>query len=380
MQVTGVRSLLYEHDTSRLLGDVNTPKGRKRHAALVVYLDTDTELTGIGLGTPAARPHIEALTQVLVGRDPRGVRGLWKMMTDAAFKVGVVGPLAAGISVLDMALWDLKAKANDEPLWKTLGAAEPRVRAYASGLDMPLSDEQLQGYYEHMASQGVSAGKLKGGADPDDDLRRIEIMQRALATSGKPVMLMLDVNEHLTPKQAIRHVHTIEDNFDLTWIEEPARRWDSSGLRQISQAVRASVASGENLQNPGEFCSLLDERSVDVVQVGTGTAGLTGSIIVGDMAYGIERPVSGMNSPGNLFAHVAAAMPNHTMLEVLAAGHDALFDINITLADGFLELGDRPGIGIEFDVDRLMEHVVESPSREAGPSPYGRRHDAGLHP
>ena len=87
-----------------------------------------------------------------------------------------------------------------------------------------------------------------------------------------------------------------------------------------------------------------------------------------------------MNSPGSLFAHVAAAMPNHTMLEVLAAGRDALFDINITLADGFLELGDRPGIGIEFDVDRVMEYVVEKPSREAGPSPYGRRHDAGLDP
>ena len=129
-------------------------------------MDTDTELTGIGLGTPAARPHIEALTQVLVGRDPRGVRGLWKMMTDAAFKVGVVGPLAAGISVLDMALWDLKAKANDEPLWKTLGAAEPRVRAYASGLDMPLSDEQLQGYYEHMASRGVSACLLYTSPSP----------------------------------------------------------------------------------------------------------------------------------------------------------------------------------------------------------------------
>ena len=161
------------------------------------------------------------------------------MMTDAAFKVGVVGPLAAGISVLDMALWDLKAKANDEPLWKTLGAAEPRVRAYASGLDMPLSDEQLQGYYEHMATRGVSAGKLKGGANLEDDLRRLDIMREALATSGKPVMLMLDVNEHLTPKQAIRYVHTIEETFNLTWIEEPARRWDSAGPELFEPPLQA---------------------------------------------------------------------------------------------------------------------------------------------
>jgi len=69
------------------------------------------------------------------------------MMTDDVFKSGVVGPVAAGLSVLDMAHWDFKAKANDYRLWKTLGAAKPRVRAY----------------YERMATHGVPASKLKGG-------------------------------------------------------------------------------------------------------------------------------------------------------------------------------------------------------------------------
>ena len=379
MRITNIRTVVYEHELHRALGDVNNPKGRIATSGLIVYIDTDVGLTGLGLGSPAARPHVEHLASILVDTDPRGVRGLWKRMADAVFKGGIVGPVAGGLGALDTALWDLKAKANDEPLWRTLGAATPRVRAYASGLDMPLSDNELRLFYERMASHGVAAGKLKGGASADEDMRRLGIMRDALTKSGKPVNLMLDVNEHLTPKQAIRQVRAIERSYDLTWIEEPARRWDAAGLKQVSQAVNAAVASGENLSHPGEFLPLLQIGALDVVQVGTGTAGLTGAMIVGDMAFGVERPIAGMNSPGNFFAHVAAAMPNHSMLEVLAAGDDALFDIDITLEDGWLVLGERPGLGIEFDIDRLRAHTVDRVSPGTGPSPLGRQPDAGLY-
>ena len=219
--------------------------------------------------------------------------------------------------------------------------------------DSPLPDEEIYAYYSGMAARGVSAGKLKGGADFQDDLRRLGIMRDALATSGKRVDLMLDVNEFWTPKEAIRRVREIERSFDLTWIEEPARRWDATGLRQVSDGVAAAVASGENLRHPGEFLHLLDHRAIDVFQVGADTCGVTGAQIVADMVYGIERPVSMMNSPGSFMAHAAAAMPNHTMLEVLDAGRDAPFDIDIRLDDGWLVLGERPGFGIEFDPELL---------------------------
>ena len=379
MRITGVRTVVFEHELSRPLGDVNSPTGRSLTSGLILYLDTDAGITGMGLSTAIGRPHVQSLANLLIGSDPRGVRGLWKRMMDFVFKLGPVGPIAVGLSAIDLALWDLKAKANDEPLWRTLGASEPRVRAYASGLDSPLSDEELYAFYAGMAARGVSAGKLKGGANLQDDLRRLGIMRDALATSGKRIDLMLDVNEFWTPKQAIRHVREIERSFDLTWIEEPARRWDAAGLRQVSDGVTAAVASGENLRHPGEFLHLLDHRALDVVQVGCDTCGITGAMIVADMVYGIERPVSVMNSPGSFMAHAAAVMPNHTMLEVLGAGRDALFDIDIRIEDGYLTLGERPGLGIEFDPDLLAAHTVEQASREAVASPWGRRPGAGLY-
>ena len=379
MRITGVRTVVFEHELSRPLGDVNSPTGRSLTSGLVAYVDTDAGITGMGLSTAIGRPHVHSLANLLIGSDPRGVRGLWKRMMDLVFKLGPVGPIAVGLSAIDLALWDLKAKANDEPLWRTLGASTPRVRAYASGLDSPLSDEELYDYYAGMAARGVSAGKLKGGANFQDDLRRLGIMRDALATSGKRIDLMLDVNEFWTPKEAIRRVREIERSFDLTWIEEPARRWDATGLRQVSDGVAAAVASGENLRHPGEFLHLLDHRSIDVVQVGSDTCGVTGAMIVADMVYGIERPVSVMNSPGSFMAHAAAAMPNHTMQEVLGAGRDALFDIDIRIDDGWLVLGERPGFGIEFDPDLLAAHTVAQASPEASASPWGRRPGAGLY-
>lgn len=379
MRITDVRTVVYEHELSRPLGDVNSPTGRALTAGMLVQVDTDAGITGLGLGGPPGRPHVQRLAGRLIGADPRGVRGLWKQMMDTVFKLGPVGPVAVGLSALDLALWDLKAKANGEPLWRTLGASSPRVRAYASGLDSPLSDDEIYAFYAGMAAQGISAGKLKGGANFQHDLRRLGIMRDALATSGKRVDLMLDVNEFWSPKEAIRRVREIERSFDLTWIEEPARRWDATGLRQVSDGVAAAVASGENLRHPGEFLHLIDHRSIDVLQVGSDTCGVTGAMIVADMVYGIERPVSMMNSPGNFMAHAAAAIPNHTMLEVLGAGRDALFDIDIRIDDGWLVLGERPGFGIEFDPDLLAAHTVEQASPTAMASPWGRRPGAGLY-
>ena len=96
MRITGVRTVVYEHELSRPLGDVNSPTGRSLNSGLLVYVDTDAGVTGLGLGGPPGRPHVQSLAQRLIGSDPRGVRGLWKQMMDSVFKLGPVGPVAVG--------------------------------------------------------------------------------------------------------------------------------------------------------------------------------------------------------------------------------------------------------------------------------------------
>ena len=380
MRITGVRTQLYEIELRRRLGDANSPQGRKHAASAAVFMDTDEGITGISLTSPAARGHVHAMVEnLMVGRDPRGVRGLWKKMMDAVFKGGNRGMIGTALSSIDVALWDLKAKANDEPLWKTLGASTRRVRAYASGIDMPLSNEELRAFYESMAEKGVSAGKLKVGLDPEVDLERIGIMQGALARSGRKPVLLIDSNEYWSPKQAIRHIRYFEEHYDLTWVEEPARRWDYRGLRKVSQSVKAAVATGENLDDISDLVPLIANEAVDIVQVGQGTSGITGAMMVADLAYAFELPVSLMNCPGNLMAHVAAALPNHIMMEVLDVGRDAVMRVDNHIEDGWIVLGDSPGLGITFDEKKLAAHAVEKPSADARATPWGRRRGAGLY-
>ena len=379
VKITGVRTKLFEMQLDRPLGDANSPQGRNRMSALAVYVDSDEGVTGISLGSPGARSHIHAMVNdLLVGHDPRGVRGLWKKMVDFVFKGGNRGVASDAISALDVALWDLKAKLNDEPLWKTLGASTRRVRAYASGIDLCLSDGEIFNFYREMASLGVSAGKLKGGLDRDADLRRLGIMREALARSGKKPDLLLDVNEYWSPKQAIRNIQAIEERYELVWVEEPARRWDYRGLRQVSRAIKAAVATGENLDDVSEFMPLVANEAVDVLNIGSGSSGITGAMQVADLAYAFELPVTMMNCPGNYMAHLAAALPNHWMMEVVGAGREKALKVDNHIEDGWIVLGDKPGLGIEFDEQMLEQWAVEAASPGSQASPWGRRRGAGL--
>ena len=173
MKITGYSITLYEHALNRRMGDANSPSGRIRGASNVLELFTDEGLTGVAFGGGGAGPQIKSLVEgMLMGEDPRHVTGLWKRMVDRAFKAGHDGVINDAIAVLDVALWDLKAKANDEPLWKTLGGSNPKVHAYASGLDSPLSDDEIEDWYGMMASDwGFKGGKLKVGLDQDADIR-----------------------------------------------------------------------------------------------------------------------------------------------------------------------------------------------------------------
>ena len=379
MKITAVRTRPYVLKLTRPLGDANSPDGFDTTGGLAVFIDSDEGVTGVAVGSPGAEAAIESLSTLILGMDPRGVRGLWQKMVNASFKGGNEGAANGAISSIDVALWDLKAKLNGEPVWKTLGASARRVRAYASGIDMPLSDAEMGAFYEQMAAGGVHGGKLKVGLDPESDLRRLGVMKDALETSGKRAELMVDSNEYWSPKQAIRHVSAFEEQLDLVWCEEPARRWDYRGLRKVSQSVKAAVATGENLNHIGDFLALMANEAVDVVQVGSGTSGITGALQVAEMAYGFELPVSMMNCPGNFMAHLAAVLPNHIMMEVVGAGREAVLEVDNHIEDGYIVLGDTPGLGVEFNTEKLEELAIDPTAARTDAVPSRRRRGAALY-
>ncbi len=381
MKITGIKTSVYEYRDPMRVGDANSPSGRRRASGCVVELTTDEGLTGVAIGGGNARPQMQGLVDgILIGEDPRHVTGLWQRMVERYFKGGHDGIANDAISVLDQALWDLKAKANEEPLWKTLGASNRKVLSYASGIDMPLSDDEIYEYYAMMAKKyGFKSGKLKVGLDQDADLRRIERMKQGLSHATDKPGLLVDANEYWNPKQAIAKVREMERNFDIGWVEEPARRWDFLGLRRIADSIKAQVCAGENLDTLGDFLPYFHNRSADVVQVSSGMTGITCALQIADAAYGFELPVTMGGSAGHLNAHIAASLPNFMIMEVRhAEAPDGVYTSDIRFEDGYAILGDKLGVGIEIDHEALERSAVQKVSFGAGSSPFGRRPGAGL--
>jgi L-alanine-DL-glutamate epimerase-like enolase superfamily enzyme len=358
----------------RPVGDANLPSGVEMLPGSILYLETDENVTGIALGYGGGA--IESLFGVIEGADPREVVALWIRMNDFLHKAGNEGAASAALSAIDVALWDIKAKVAAEPLWKTLGARERRVKVYASGLDYCLSDEELFAFYRRMAEQGISSGKLKVGLDLKADLRRLGIMRDALSVASPRPGLMIDSNEYWSPKQAVRYIRQMEQHFDLLWVEEPARRWDYDGLRLVSQQVSAAVASGENLHKLSDFYPLIANQAVDVINVWTGQSGVTGLRQIAHMAHAHGLEVSMMNAQADYMAQIAAALPNHNMMEVVDPGREHCLKWDSHIEDGFIVLGDAPGFGIEVDETKLRALQANPPTGK-GRFPFPRREGAG---
>jgi L-alanine-DL-glutamate epimerase-like enolase superfamily enzyme len=374
MRITGYRYETYRMKLDRPIADCNLPEGLDLLPGSVLFIETDEGVEGISLGFGVE--GVSALFHLIEGEDPREVASLWAKVNDYIHKLGNEGAANGALSALDIALWDLKAKLAEEPLWRTLGAAEGRVKAYASGLDYCLSDDELFAFYRRMAERGIGGGKLKVGLDIEADMRRLGVMREALSIASDRPQLMIDSNEYWSPKQAVRFIRRIEEEFDLAWAEEPARRWDYAGLRLVSEQVGAAVATGENLNSVADFYPLIANQAVDVLNVAAGHSGITGCRQIAHLAHVYGLPVSMMNCQAEFMAHLAAALPNHVGMEVVDPGREQCLRFESYIEDGHIVLSDKPGLGIEID-EKALADLQANPPTGRGQFPFARREGAG---
>jgi L-alanine-DL-glutamate epimerase-like enolase superfamily enzyme len=355
VKITGYRSLTTHHDWGRRIGDVNHVTDATLTPVSILLVTTDENIGGIGIG---AHDDIERIFPAVEGEDPRSVTALFDRMCDHVFKLGHQGAVAGTIGALDMALWDIKAKAAGEPLWRLLGARDRVVPGYASALDIELEGEEFLATHKRFAERGFRAAKLKGGRRLERDLDRLAMLRDIYAARSSAPALMLDANEAWHRSQAIRYVSQIEERFDLTWVEEPVRRWDAAGLAAVRAAVRAGVASGENLTGLEQFRPLLDADALDIVQVGWGW-GTTLALRVAAAAHARDLPVSPVGfSPA--IAPAAAAMPNMLTIEVQDLAFPIGLRVDQEFDDGGIVLGDTPGNGFAIDEQAMALHTASA--------------------
>jgi L-alanine-DL-glutamate epimerase-like enolase superfamily enzyme len=361
MRITRYRTLTTVQDWGRPVGDANGVYADGLVRVPIVVVETDEGITGVGLG-----PHveIESVFAAIEGEDPRSVTALYDRMLRRTFKAGHAGAVFGTIGALDTALWDIKAQAAGEPLWRLLGGRDRRVPAYASGLDIALDDNEFVAAYQAYADLGLRAAKIKGGLDVEHDMYRLALVRDVLgkACRGARPSLMLDVNETWTRKQAVRYVSEIERAFDLTWIEEPVRRWDVEGHAAVGRGIRASVATGENLTGLEQHRSLITAGAVDIVQTAA-VWGITHFLRVATLAHAHDLPISPIGTTPVGLLHAATSVPNHLVSELQDLQPPLGVSVDLHVEGGAYVLGDSPGLGVRIDEEAITasSHLLPGP-------------------
>ena len=181
---------------------------------------------------------------------------------------GPGGIFTLALSAIDVALWDIKGKALDQPLWKLLGGHRDRVPTYASGsLRRGLSDEQAQRAARALLQKGFRQMKtlmaLPGSPTPAEEVRRVRVVREAI---GPDITLMCDINQRWRPEQAIDIGRRVED-VNLFWLEDVTTADDFDGLARVTAALRTPIAGGEYVWGIVPFRHMMEARSVDVPMV-----------------------------------------------------------------------------------------------------------------
>lgn len=344
-----------------------TGTAREREAVLV-KIETDAGLVGWGeaLHAAAARVISNFLSPLLIGKDALNRAALVTLMRVAALSSGERrGVNFAATGACEIALWDIAARAAEEPLHKLLGEAQrEHVAVYASGLYYPAGEArqdpcaEASGYLE----RGFTRIKMKiGGLPLTEDLKRISAVRAVLGYNNS---LMVDANQVYDADAAASLSIALKD-LDVIWFEEPLPADDIAGYRRLSARARIPLAAGENLHGRESFSVFLSEGLLKVAQPNVGNVGgLAEALAVAQAAYanGLRVALHYWGTPVALAAslHLAACLPageDSPLVELDCTPNplrESLSESWMEVLGGTLAVPAGPGLGLHLDEQALM--------------------------
>lgn len=334
--------------------------GWKARNWLFVKILTDEGLYGVGeaSGWPrVVETAIKDLTPLLIGEDPFHIEKLWQKMYLGMMGHGMTGIVGSGaLTGIEMALWDIKGKALNVPLWNLLGGKiRDRIRLYAHAHTPERARELVE--------RGFTALKAGGVAEP---LKKIKAIRQEV---GAEIDLMLDVHgpPWLTTRDAIRLGQALEE-YELLFYEDPVAPENIKALARVAQAVSLPIAAGERHAHIYGLRELIEQEIIDVVQPDTGRAGGLSQMkkiaALAEVHYITFAPHSGSLGPVAEMAavHLLSTLPNFLILEHISDDVSQRYEVmqpQPEIVAGQIVVPDRPGIG----VDIVEEAIARYPSQ-----------------
>ena len=342
----------------------------KNMETVYVKLTTDTGISGWGEALAPVLPDVTGkivgslFTPVLLGADPLNIRVLWNELYDLMRDRGYYsGFMVDAITAVDCALWDIVGKVTQMPVYQLLGGAyRMSIPAYISGLPVEGLEEKVK-LAQSWKDQGFQAIKLHIGYGMEEDIRIMTALRKALGADYK---LMIDAHWNYTVAQAVKLARKLED-LDVEFLECPLNPEDLNGYAELSAAVDIPVALGESDRTHWQYKDILDKKSCDILQPDVGRCGITELMRIAELAELYGRPVAPHLSVGQAGCiaatlHCDAAMYNFYGMQeyqpsIVPVANEFLVR-PIVCENGHLRLPDGPGLGIEFDEDKIKYYSM----------------------
>lgn len=320
---------------------IGTEDGREGYG----FTGTHADLASDRLITACIR---DCYAPLLMGEDPSEISRLWlKLARHPALQwVGRAGITQLALAAVDVALWDLKAKAAGVPLWHLLGgASKPKLEAYNTDigwLSIP-KDQLVEGCRMAVERDGFRRLKVKvGHADPMTDVARLEAVRHAI---GDHVTLAIDGNGKWDLPTCKRFCAKAE-GLDIFWFEEPLWYDDVGSHAALARSTAIPVALGEQLYSLDAFRSFVAADAIHYVQPDvTRLGGISEYIQVADLALANRLPVAPhAGEMSQVHVHLAYWHAASPILEYIPWIKDA-FREPADVADGYFLRPQQPGAG-----------------------------------
>lgn len=392
MKIASVRHFLvspYEAEAQ-----VGLQRHWQRKQWLFVKIETDEGIHGWGEAyTQATRErgiaqHIASLAPYLVGWDPFHIRHFTRVAyEDLAGKRGSMDFFCA-VSALEHALWDIVGKRLGVPVYNLLGGpCRDRVRVYANGWDGGAADpDDLARRARDVVAQGFTALKFDPFPGPwrlliPEEHERIaaENVRAVREAVGPEIDILIEVHRRLAPMHAIRFANRVRE-YRPFWYEEPVPADNADALVEVRRCVGLPVVTGETLYTKLGFREVLEKRAADILNPDVANCGgILELREIASMAEPYYVAVSPHNYNSTTIAlaatlQVSAAIPNFLITEYFVNFADrgnAIASTPFVVQDGYIQVPDAPGLGLELDEAALARH----PARKFPPTPVRPVHD-----
>ncbi|PSJ63012.1 mandelate racemase/muconate lactonizing enzyme family protein [Pseudaminobacter soli (ex Li et al. 2025)] len=314
-------------------------------------------------GSSVMRLLADHLAPRIVGRDADCIEAIWHELEFATHATTIGAITSIALAAIDTALWDLRAKKQDLPLWKLAGGAKDRCPLYTTeGGWLHIETEALVEDALAAKAKGFRGSKVKiGRPHGSEDLARLSAVRKAV---GDGYEIMTDANQGFVIDEAIRRAARLAE-LDLAWIEEPLPADDIDGHVRLNRSTSTPIAIGESLYSIRHFREYMQKGACSIVQVDVGRiGGITPWLKVAHAAEAFDIPVC-PHFLMELHVSLACAVPNGKYVEYIPQ-LDELTASRMRIEDGYAHAPGEPGIGIDWDWDAVRGMSIPEFTREIG--------------